>query len=71
MTLEKYLSDAGMKPSSFAAELGVPASTITRLLKGERSPRLDLIGRIQTATAGKVTANDFLAPAPTPERAAS
>lgn len=68
MTLHEYLAIRDLKPSAFAAELGVPASTITRLINGERSPRLELIGRIQAATGGKVTANDFL-PASLIERA--
>ena len=60
MTLEEYLASHDQKPFAFAAEIGVPASTITRLLKGERSPRLDLIRKIHAATSGKVTANDFM-----------
>lgn len=60
MTLEQYLADRNMRPAAFAAQLGVPASTITRLLKGERSPRLDLIARIKAQTGGKVSADDFL-----------
>jgi transcriptional regulator with XRE-family HTH domain len=60
MKLEQYLSETNKKPSVFATEIGVAPSTITRLLKGERSPRLDLIALIQKGSEGKVTANDFL-----------
>lgn len=67
MKLDQYLSETQKKPSVFAAEIGVAPSTITRLLKGERSPRLDLISLIQRHTEGKVTANDFLEPL-TPDR---
>ncbi|HEV7253848.1 MAG TPA: helix-turn-helix transcriptional regulator [Mesorhizobium sp.] len=72
MTLERYLSDRGIKPAHFATEVGVPASTITRLLRGERSPGLGLVAKIQAATAGAVTAADFMAdPAqPSPQEAA-
>jgi transcriptional regulator with XRE-family HTH domain len=60
MKLDQYLSETNKRPSAFAAEIGVAPSTITRLLKGERSPRLDLIALIQKGSDGKVTANDFL-----------
>lgn len=60
MKLEQYLSETKKRPSVFAAEIGVAPSTITRLLKGERSPRLDLIALIQRGSEGKVTANDFI-----------
>ncbi len=63
MKLETYLSQNDIKPSAFAAEIGVAPSTITRLIKGERSPRLDLIMLIRDKTGGKVTADDFFAAA--------
>lgn len=70
MKLETYLFQNRIKASAFAAQLGVAPSTITRLLKGERSPRLDLIMLIKEKTGGQVTAEDFFAPAPVSERAA-
>lgn len=60
MTLAEYLSQNEIKPSVFAAALGVAPSTVTRWIKGERRPELDLIVRIQETTAGKVSATDFL-----------
>lgn len=62
MKLETYLSENQIKPTAFAAEIGVAPSTITRLLKGERSPRLDLIMLIKEKTGGQVTADDFFEP---------
>lgn len=59
MKLEQYLSRENIKASAFAAEIGVAPSTITRLIKGERSPRLDLIMLIKEKTGGQVTAEDF------------
>ncbi len=61
MKLETYLSERGIKPSVFAADIGVAASTITRVLKGERSPGFDLVMKIQRATKGKVKAADWYA----------
>lgn len=60
MTLSDYLAAKQIKPSVFAAEIGVAPSTITRLLKGERSPRLDLVALIREKTGGKVQADDFM-----------
>lgn len=60
MTLEQYLNLVQKKPTTFAIDLGVPPSTITRILKGERSPGIDLMRRIKEKTDGAVTPNDFL-----------
>ena len=60
MKLAEYLSARGLKPSAFAAEIGVPPSTITRVLNGERSPGLDLMRIIRDKTGGEVQPNDFL-----------
>ena len=59
MNLSDYLSEAGLKPAEFADKLGVPPSTIGRLLNGERSPRLETIAKIEAATGGRVTVQDF------------
>lgn len=66
MTLEQYLTERQIKPSVFAIEIGVAASTITRIMSGERSPGLELLKLIRDKTGGKVTPNDFLPPL-TPE----
>ncbi len=60
MTLEQYLQENSKTASVFASEIGVPASTITRLLANQRSPRLELLARIKAGTDGAVTPNDFL-----------
>ncbi|MCJ8518982.1 plasmid maintenance system antidote protein VapI [Pseudorhizobium tarimense] len=61
MKLETYLTENKIKPAAFAATLDVAPSTITRIIRGERTPRIDLIAKIQTATGGQVTAADFMA----------
>lgn len=60
MKLERYLAERKLTPSAFAVSIASPPSTITRLLRGERVPGLELLQRIYTATDGAVTANDFL-----------
>lgn len=59
MRLAEYLKSENLKPSHLALRLSVPASTITRLAKGERKPSLDLAKKIADATDGHVTPNDF------------
>lgn len=60
MKLQQYLSREKLKPSPFAARLGVPASTIIRLLKGEREPGLELALKIEDKTGGDVTAREVM-----------
>lgn len=59
MNLSEYLRTKDLKPSAFAADLGVSPSTITRILRGERSPGFNLIMRIEAATKGKVKPVDW------------
>lgn len=64
MTLREYIETRQISPAVFAAELGVPPSTVTRWLKGERTPVLESIAAIEKATGGLVTMADFLSPPP-------
>lgn len=66
MKLAAYLAQENLSPSQFADRLGVPASTVSRILQGEREPRLGTIAKIREATNGLVTANDFMEPRPEP-----
>lgn len=60
MRLTEYLAANSLKPSAFAAKVGVPASTILRILNRERDPGLELLTKIMAATNGAVTPNDFI-----------
>ena len=60
MTLDRYIEEHRLTPSSFARAVPLPPSTITRLLAGERAPSFDLLKTICVATRGQVTPNDFL-----------
>ena len=59
MDLAAYIAEKTLKPAAIAASIGVPASTITRILRGERDPRGTTIRKIVDGTAGKVTAADL------------
>lgn len=67
MRLADYLRDRQIRPSALALAIGLSPSTVTRILRGERTPSLSLIARIREATDGAVTADDFL-PAREPAR---
>lgn len=69
MDLAAYLSERNIKPATFAGEIGVPPSTITRILRGERDPRGATIRKIVAGTGGKVSAADLIAQPAEPEAA--
>lgn len=72
MTLSDYLSEAGLKPSQFAESLGMPASTILRIISGKREARIGTAARIVEGTGGKVTFADLvIEPAATPQETAA
>ena len=72
MKLADYISEKQTTASRLAGEVGVPVSTITRLLRGERRPGIELVARITAATNGAVSAEDFFpAPQPTTEQGAA
>ena len=60
MNLATYLKQSDIKPSAFAATMGVAPSTVGRWIKAERHPKPDQVRRIYILTKGKVTANDFM-----------
>lgn len=69
MILKNYLTREKIKPAAFAARIGVSASTVTRFLRRERRPSLDLMRKIADATGGEVAelqdfVDDFPANAP-------
>ena len=61
MKLTDYLHREHLTATGFAKRIEVPPSTITRLLGGQRSPRLDLLEKVMIGTGGEVTPNDFVA----------
>lgn len=59
MDLAKYLNSSKRSASWLAASVGCETSTITRILRGERRPSINLAARIERATGGEVTISDF------------
>jgi len=60
MTLDQWLEKKGISPAEFAREVDVARSTITRLVRFERWPRLGLAQRISKATGGKVSWDEHM-----------
>lgn len=60
MTLSDYLAEAKLKPSQFAEQLGMPASTILRIISGKREARIGTAAKIVAATGGKVGFADLV-----------
>lgn len=58
MTLEKWLKLVNMKPYHFAKSAKLGVATIHELLHGG-TPSLPTIRKIEKATEGAVTANDW------------
>ncbi len=61
MELAAYLRAEKINPSRFAARVGVPPSTIIRLIRGERRARLSTAAKIVQATGGMVGFADLVA----------
>lgn len=73
MTLSEYLAEENLKPSQFAERLGMPASTIHRIINGQREARISTAAKIVEGTGGKVGFADLIveaAPASEPGAAA-
>ena len=60
MKLSYYLSKHGIRPSRFAADIGVSPQTITGWCKGTFWIKHDQAVKVLQATNGEVTPNDFL-----------
>jgi transcriptional regulator with XRE-family HTH domain len=69
MTLHEYLGTSGISDADFAGRLGCSEGAVKKWRYRERMPRADQLRRIMEATEGAVTANDFMAPPLSPERA--
>lgn len=58
--LERWLFDHRMRRVEFARRIGTAQSYITELCQGKKWPSRETVIKIQAATEGAVTANDFV-----------
>ena len=61
MKLKDYLRANGIKSEDFAKSLDVSHGGVLKWVTGERFPRPYALAKIENATDGQVTANDFTA----------
>lgn len=59
MKFRAWFESSGLSQTQFAKKVNVTQSAVSHLLKGRKSPSLDLILRIEKATGGKVKPNDW------------
>ena len=60
MKLIEYIKQNKLTQKKFAIKSVLTRSAICRLIKCERFPTPDTMNKIELATLGQVTANDFL-----------
>jgi transcriptional regulator with XRE-family HTH domain len=60
MRLHSYLKDQRITAEQFAAMVGASTSGVRKWLYEDRTPRPDMIAKIQEVTGGAVTFNDFI-----------
>lgn len=59
MTLGEYLKSEGINQADFGKKIGLSGASVSRLKRGQQWPDKDTVRRIEMATGGQVTANDF------------
>ncbi len=60
MPLSEWIREEGCTQRAVARRFGVSPSTLSRLLRGERSPSASLMRRVFEVTDGKVTPTDLV-----------
>lgn len=64
MKLDDYLTAHNLTDDAFANIIGRSQPTVNRLRRDQTKPDWETVRRITEATKGKVSANDFIPPAP-------
>ncbi len=59
MKFKVWFESSGLSQTEFAKKVKITQSAVSHLLKGRKSPSLDLILRIEKATGGRVKPNDW------------
>lgn len=59
MKLQTYLDKSGTTRANFAQQIGVTSEAVRLWIRGQRMPDRESMGKIQGATKGLVTPNDF------------
>jgi len=62
MRLAEYLEAKSLTASAFAESVGITPTALSRYLGGQRTPCLEVAGRIVVASKGEVDFHDHLDP---------
>ena len=57
--IKKYLSKHNIKQRDMAKQLGINPATMSKIVRGERMPRIDVVERIEIVTFGDVGPRHF------------
>ena len=57
--IKRYLSEHNIKQRDMAKQLGINPATMSKIVRGERMPRIDVVERIEIATYGDVGPRHF------------
>jgi|11BtaG_2_1085332.scaffolds.fasta_scaffold05784_2 transcriptional regulator with XRE-family HTH domain len=57
--IKRYLSEHSIKQTDMAKQLGINPATMSKIVRGERMPRIDVVERIEIATFGDVGPRHF------------
>jgi DNA-binding transcriptional regulator YdaS (Cro superfamily) len=59
MELGTYLGNQALSEAKFGRSIDVSQAAVNRYVRGDRIPTPRIMARIEAATSGAVTANDF------------
>ncbi len=57
--IKRYLSEHKIKQTDMAKQLGINPATMSKIVRGERMPRIDVVERIEIVTFGDVGPRHF------------
>ena len=57
--IKRYLSEHKIMQKDMAREIGINTATMSKIVRGERMPRIDVVERIEIATLGDVGPRHF------------
>mgnify|MGYP003127787796 FL=1 len=57
--IKKYLSKHNIRQTDMAKQLGINPATMSKIVRGERMPRIDVVERIEILTSGDVGPRSF------------
>ena len=57
--IKRYLSEHNINQKDMAREIGINVATMSKIVRGERMPRIDVVERIEIATLGDIGPRHF------------